>query len=37
MSIGFIKEELHIIRVYKVINEGTIIAIATPVVEERLD
>ena len=30
MSTGFIKEELHIIRAYKVINEGTIIAIATP-------
>ena len=31
MSIGFIKEELHSTKVYNVINEGTIIAIATPV------
>ena len=31
MSTGFIKEELHSTKVYNVINEGTIIAIATPV------
>ena len=31
MSIGYIKEELHLTKVFNVINEGTIIAIATPV------